>query len=232
MAPLGPAPEMVSNDRSELGCSRATLETVGGGQFVELALGRLLFDPFEETRDGRAVAGLGALLPGDLGRILDRLGQHRRVAQRQDLGAGLLERFENRPDRALGVDRDGLALEVGERGLEFRPLVDANAIAEVLADRGIDLLSRDEQVGGAVGVDDRKPGDRGGRHSAPRTLTAQAISRARTGPRRRRWSWPASRRCRCAFRPRSCPHIARAGRPDAPWTLPAGRPTPRRSGCV
>ena len=59
------------------------LEMVGRGQFVELALGRLLLDPFQEARDRRAVARLGVLLAGDLGRILDRLGQHRRVAQRR-----------------------------------------------------------------------------------------------------------------------------------------------------
>src|SRR5437763_1567926 len=78
-------------------------EMVGRDQFVDLAFGRFLVDPVEEARDGRSIASLGALLAGDLGRILERLGKHRRVAHRQDLGAGLVERLEDRGDRALRV---------------------------------------------------------------------------------------------------------------------------------
>ena len=48
-----------------------------------------------------------------------------------------------------------LPLSSRERGLECVALVQADAVAEMLADVGPDLLARDEQVGGAVGVDQR-----------------------------------------------------------------------------
>ena len=131
------------------------LEMVRRLQLVDVALGRFLVDPVQEARDRRAVALLRGLLAGDLGRVLDRLGQDRRVAQRQDLGAGLVERVEDRRDRALGIDHDGLALELAERAFELGALVEAHAVAEMLADVGADLLAGDEQVGGAVGIDQR-----------------------------------------------------------------------------
>ena len=40
-----------------------------------------------------------------------------------------------------------------QRAFEFIALVEANAVAEVLADFGADLLGGGEQVGSAVGVD-------------------------------------------------------------------------------
>ena len=60
-----------------------------------------------------------------------------------------------------------LPLSSDERTLEFVALVQADAIAEMLADLGLDLLARDEQIGGAVCVDqgigqrDRRVGDVG-----------------------------------------------------------------------
>ena len=57
----------------------------------------------------RAVARLGGVVAGDLDRVLDRLGQHRRIAHGDDLRAGLVERLEDRRDRPLGIDRDRLA---------------------------------------------------------------------------------------------------------------------------
>ncbi len=145
----------MSNDRSRSSgfSRRSDFEVVGGLQFVDVALGRFLVDPVQEARDDRAVARLGGLLAGDLDRVLDRLGQHRRVAHRQDLRPRLLERLEDRGDRALGIDDDRLALELAERALELRALVQPDAVAEMLADLGPDLLAGDEQVGGAVGID-------------------------------------------------------------------------------
>ena len=147
---------MLSNERSRSsGLSRRSdFELVRGDQLVDLALRRLLVDPVEEAGDGGAVAGLRGFLAGDLGGVLERLGKDRRVAQRQDLGAGLVERLEDGGDGPFGIDDYGLALEFGEFALERRTLVEANTVAEVLADVGTDLLARDEQVGGAVGVDD------------------------------------------------------------------------------
>ena len=130
-------------------------EMVGGDELVDLALRRLFVDPVEESGDGGAVALLRRFLAGDLGRVLDRLGQDRRVAQRQDLRAGLVQRFEDRGDRALRIDHDRLAVELGKRAFERRALVEADAVAEMLANVGTDLFRRDEQVGRAVGVDQR-----------------------------------------------------------------------------
>ena len=70
-----------------------------------------------------------------------------------DLGAGLFERVEDRRDRVLGVDDDRLALELAQRGFELVALVQADAVAEMLANIGPDLLAGDEQVGGAVRMD-------------------------------------------------------------------------------
>ena len=81
-----------------------------------------------------------------------------------DLRAGLVQRLEDRRDRALRIDRDGLAFQLAECRLECVALVQPHAIAEMLANLGADLLRVDEQVGGAVGVDERKgQGDRGSR---------------------------------------------------------------------
>ena len=48
-----------------------------------------------------------------------------------------------------------LPLSSRERAFELGALVEADAVAEMLADVGADLLAGDEQVGGAVGVDQR-----------------------------------------------------------------------------
>jgi hypothetical protein len=54
--------------------------------------------------------------------------------------------------------------------------MDADRIAEMLADRVGDLLGRDEKIGGAVGIDDRiGQRDRRVGDVLPRTLNAQAI---------------------------------------------------------
>ena len=72
-----------------------------------------------------------------------------------------------------------------------RALVQANAVAEMLADVGTDLLGRDEQIGGAVGVDqrigqsDRRVGDV---RAADVERPGDRI-RAPTAPPRRRAAW-------------------------------------------
>ena len=129
---------------------------VRGLQLVDLALGRLVLDPAQEAGNRRSVALLRRLLAGDLDRVLDRLGKDGRVADREDLRAGLVERLEDRRDRALRVDRNGLALQLAERRLERVALVQPHAIAEMLPNLGADLLRVHEQVGGAVGLDQRK----------------------------------------------------------------------------
>jgi hypothetical protein len=56
-------------------------------------LGIVLLDPAQEAGDRRAVARLRRLVAGDLDRILDRLGQHHRVARIEDRRARRVERL-------------------------------------------------------------------------------------------------------------------------------------------
>ena len=95
----------------------------------------------QEPGDGRAIAGLRGFLTGNLGRVFERLWKDGRIAQRQDLGARFVERIEDRGDRALGVDDDGLALELRECGLESIALVEPDAVSKMLAHLGPDLLA-------------------------------------------------------------------------------------------
>ena len=71
------------------------------------------------------------------------------------LAPARLECVEDRRHRALRVDHHGLALELAERGFELRALVEAHAVAEMLANVGPDFLAGHEQIGGAVGIDQR-----------------------------------------------------------------------------
>ena len=75
-------------------------------QFIDIAFWCFFLDPAEEAGDRRAVAMLSRFLAGDLDRILHRLRQDGRVAHRHDLGAGLVERFEDCGDGTLGIDRE------------------------------------------------------------------------------------------------------------------------------
>ena len=109
----------------------------------------------QEARHRRAVARLRRLVAGDLDRILDRLGQHRRIAAAEDACAAFLQRLGDRRDRPLRIDRDQLARERLQIGLELVALVQPDAVAEMGADIVADLLALDEQVGGAVGMDHR-----------------------------------------------------------------------------
>ena len=79
------------------------------GHFIHPALGCLDLQPAQETRKRRAVPRLGGAMAGLFDRILDRLGQDRGIATRDDMRAGLLQRPKDRRDRALRIDRDGLA---------------------------------------------------------------------------------------------------------------------------
>src|SRR3546814_5974312 len=107
----------------------------------------------KEAHQRRAVAGLGGAVAGDLGFVLHRLGEHGRVTLLEHPGARFLQRLENGGDRALGVGGDGLALHRFEMGLEIPPLMDADAVAEMLADILAKLFRGDEEVGGAIVMD-------------------------------------------------------------------------------
>ena len=149
---------MLSNDRSRSsGFSRRSASRWSEAfSSSTLALGRLLVDPVEEARRWpRRRASCAAFWPAISAGFLIALGRIVGSRSGDDLGAGLVERLEDRRDRALGIDDDGLALELGERAFELGALVQADAVAEMLADVGADLLAGDEQIGGAVGVDQR-----------------------------------------------------------------------------
>ena len=126
-------------------------------ELVDAALGRLDRQPVEEARQRRAVARLGGAVAGDLDLVLDRLGQDRGVALRDDLArrpcpAPRRSPRPSAPDRPPRSCRRGAA----SAGSNSCALVDADAVAEMLADVVADLLRRDEQIGGAVVVDQRE----------------------------------------------------------------------------
>ena len=102
-----------------------------------------------------AVPHLRRLMPGDLGGVLEGLGQDDRIAQAEDFGAAGIERVEDRGDGALGIGDDPLARKALQRRGEGGAIMNANGVAEMLAKRIGDLFGRDEQIGGAVRVDDR-----------------------------------------------------------------------------
>ena len=133
-----------------------------GRHLVDAALRRLDLQPVQEARERRTVPCLCRAMAGLFDRILDRLGQDRGIAARDDMGAGLVQRLEDRRHGALRVDRDRLAGERPQSRLELAPFMHAHAIAQMLADVVADLLAVDEQVGGAVVADQREgEGDRG-----------------------------------------------------------------------
>ena len=93
------------------GLAPQRLEMVGGADLVDLARGVVLLDPAQEAGDRRPVARLRRLVPGDLDLILDRLGQHHRIARVEDRRPRRLERLRDRRHRPLGIDRHGLAAQ-------------------------------------------------------------------------------------------------------------------------
>ena len=91
--------------------------------------------------------GAGA---AQLGLVLDRLGQHCGIAVAFDFRPGRFQRGENRRDRAVGIDRDFLVLEAGERRFERVAIMDPHAVAQMRAHRVGDLFRRDEQISGGI----------------------------------------------------------------------------------
>ena len=103
----GPAPEMVSKLRS----LRSPLAWRKSCSFAAARARRrrpsgASTDSQWRKRDQRgAVARLGGPVAGDLGLVLDRLGQHGGIALGDHSRAGLLERLEDRRHRPLRIDR-------------------------------------------------------------------------------------------------------------------------------
>jgi hypothetical protein len=144
--------EIVSNEvsfRTPV-CSRKASSLFGLA-----ALNAFALDPAEEARECGAVAGGGGAVAGDLDRVLDCLGEDDGVAEGEDLGTAGLERLRDRGDGALGIGGDALAGVGGEGGSEGGAVVQADRVAEMLADGVVELVGSDEQVGGAVRAYDR-----------------------------------------------------------------------------
>ena len=171
----------------------------GGGQLGLAALGAFLLHPAQEAHHRRAVADRGGAVPGDLGGVLDRLGQHHRIAKRQHLGAACFQRLRDGGNGALGIGHDTLARKAGQIPLERRAVVQPYRIAQMRPHLGRDLLRGHEQVGFAVRMDDgigqsdrrmrdigpahvQRPGDRVERrqHHGVRPLFGQPFADPRT----------------------------------------------------
>ena len=120
---------------------------------VEAAFRGFLREPGEEARQRRAVAQVGCLAAGDFGRVLDGFRDDARVARLDDGRA--VQRLEHRRDGGCGVDDDG-ADQRSERRWEGGAAGDADGRPQMRADLGRQLGGIDEQVGGRVGVEQRK----------------------------------------------------------------------------
>ncbi len=141
--------------------------------FGQSALGCLDRDPVEVTAERGAVARLRGPLACLFDLVLDGLRQHRRVARLDDVRAALVQRVEDRDDRTVRIVGDFLAAQLAEHRRERLTRMQADAIAQMLAHRVVDLFRRDEQVGGRIGVQDGKAQ----RHWSVRHIVATHVER-------------------------------------------------------
>ena len=167
--------------------------------------------------------------------FLIALGSTDGIALLDDLRARL-SRAPRRSPPPRARDRRRRSCRRGARrcGSNACALVDADAVAEMLADVVADLLRGDEQIGGAVVMDQREgqrdrrmldvlaadvegPGDRieRGEHRRVGLLLVQPVGHL----------LPLGGRGLAG-------EARRDGRPAAPSTARACRPRPRRSGCA
>jgi hypothetical protein len=146
MAPLGPAPDMVSKrlDDADLG---------------ELAPGRFLVEPVEEFCERDAVELVGFLHAADLGVVLPGLGREHRVAL---FDQHCIADAANRRDECDGcgarVDPDALVggAELAQLTHQRRDIGDLGDAAEALLQVGGDLVLLDEQGRLALLRDERE----------------------------------------------------------------------------
>ena len=114
------------------------------------------------------------LAAGDLGRVLDRLGDDARVARLDDRRAGVSD-----PNTAATADVGStttVPVSAASAAGEGGAVGDADGVAEMRADLGAQLGGVDEQVGRSIGVDSAKASATGVRStSLPRTLNSHAI---------------------------------------------------------
>ena len=156
----GPAPEMVSKLRSRRSplSSRNCCELVGGGQLVE----RRPSAPRSTASGGsgverRAVARLRGAVAGDLGRVLDRLGQDRRdrASRRSSRRPSRAPRRSPRP-RARDRRRRSCRRARRARGSKASRSWTRTPLPRCWRTSSPIFSERDEQVGGAVVMDERE----------------------------------------------------------------------------
>src|SRR6185312_8239491 len=87
-----------------LGAER--LELVGGGDLAEPAVHRARREPGEEARQRRAVAAMRQARAVELGLVLARLGELRRIGGAMDLSARRGEAIEDPGRGARRIDLD------------------------------------------------------------------------------------------------------------------------------
>jgi hypothetical protein len=119
MAALGPAPEIVSKDKSTsaLLAARSASSRAAAESSVSPP-GRSRFEPAQETHHGRPVASLRRAVSRQLDRVLHRLGQDRGIEQRRNRRPGTFERAENCRHAAIGIDRNLAPAQRFKRGHE------------------------------------------------------------------------------------------------------------------
>src|SRR5215469_16428332 len=117
------------------------LEPIAGGDLAKPAFGRLLREPGEKPRQGRAVAAMRRPRAVDLDRVLTRLGQEAWIGGAVDLRARSLKPIEDPGGGGRGIDLN-LAAFGGER-VECRSELprghDRHSVAEMAFEAGSEL---------------------------------------------------------------------------------------------
>ena len=108
----------------------------------------------QEPRQGRAVTDMRRLGARNLCLVLAGLGQQDRVALLQDRRAGLFQRTEEPGRSEVRIQADCLARKLAESRLQLVQRAQAHLIAEVLTQGIGGFVGIDEEVGGAVLLQD------------------------------------------------------------------------------
>ena len=158
MAPLGPAPEMVSKLRPwKWSFSRRRDSSLSAASIsVSRPAGASRSSQAREADQGGAVAPVGGARPVQFDRVLARLGQQARIGAVDDAGAGPARPLDGPERRGVGVQADGLA--GATQPVEGRPegvgRGRADLVAQVFGEGRRQLARIDEQIDAAVGADD------------------------------------------------------------------------------
>ncbi len=249
MAPLGPAPEMVSKLRSRnSGLARRNSSSFSAAPISSSAVQRRRLEPGEETDHGHAVAGVGGAGAGDFALVLARARQQARVValakawRRPPSDAG-----RTRPASAAGSSRTflpsmtpkhssspcgGSMVTASASAARTSSFTLAGAMKEARAAVGRHHGDgeRQRRMGDIAAANVEQPGDGGGRREQNRVV---ALRRRASSAARRFFRAPAcagdnaghaekpARRARRGGRARSCRWGC--GRPAPAWRRPSRR---------